>query len=294
MASIAVLGVWAVQGAGLSWRLGPEMHSILNASVERGRWRMHECTLLDGETSFANSCVDRARRPLLFLWGDSTAAALVPGLRDLQKTRPFGLAQYSTTACEPVLSDVVAPHCADINHKVFATLAGVQPDIVLLQAIWHPNDEHLDALATTVAEIKKLGVPHVVVLGRVPVWEGGLPRLVLDFYKQNLRRLPERLPQPEADKWYDNWMRERLTPLGATFVSAWDAFCSPVEGCLVRLPSAQGKMGLVATDILHLSEAGSAYLVAAMERKLFPVDLLTREAASDRNTVAERSGNLAQ
>jgi peptidoglycan/LPS O-acetylase OafA/YrhL len=277
MASVAALGVWAVQGAGLSWRFAPEVLSILQASQQTQRWRINDCTLIYGTTVFADSCIDRDRRPLLFLWGDSTAAALAPGLLDLQKKRQFGLAQFSTSSCAPILSDAASPYCGAMNHKVFATLAGVQPNIVLLEAIWYPTREHLDALANTVTEIKKLGVPHVVVLGRVPVWEGGLPRHIVKFYRRHTGRLPQRLPQLEREKWYDDWMRKRLEPLGVTFVSAWDALCSPAEGCLVRLPNADGNMDLVATDMLHLSEAGSAFLVAAIEQKLFPMELVAHD-----------------
>lgn len=91
MASIAALGVWTIQGDGLNFRFPLELRSILQASVQAERWRRHECTMIDGKTDFAETCVDRDRRPLLFLWGDSTAAALVPGLRDLQQRRNFGL-----------------------------------------------------------------------------------------------------------------------------------------------------------------------------------------------------------
>jgi hypothetical protein len=66
-------------------------------------------------------------------------------------------------------------------------------------------------------------------------------------------------------------MRERLEPIGVTFISAWDAMCN-AEGCLVRSAGSNDKMDISATDLLHLSETGSAFLIRAIERDIFAAD----------------------
>jgi peptidoglycan/LPS O-acetylase OafA/YrhL len=269
MASISAFGVWTVYGAGLTWRFPAEIRSILGMPQQADRWRVHQCMLLTTDTEFSDACNDQ-RRPLVFLWGDSTSGALMPGLLDLQQKRNFGIAQFNISSCEPVLTEAVDAHCRDMNGRVLDVLAKTQPQIVLLQAIWYPTTEHLDGLVATINDIRKLSNPHIVVLGRVPVWEGGIKQHILNYYTTHLRTLPNRLPQTVKEKWYDTRMRERLEPIGVTFISAWDAMCNPIDGCVVRVPNKQGEMDIVATDILHLSEAGSAYLINAIQNKILP------------------------
>ena len=270
MSSVALIAGWTIREAGLPSRFPIEVRSILQASVQAERWRRHECIMIGGDASFADTCIDKGDGPLVFLWGDSTAAALVPGLRDLQQKHFFRLAQFTISSCEPLLSSIGGSYCEDMNRKVLAVLERDRPQTVLLEAVWYPTPEHLDGLAATIEKLRQLAIKRIVVLGRVPDWPGGLPRNVFNFYRLNFHTLPTRIRQPEKEKWYDAKMRERLEPLGATFVSAWDAMCDVAEGCIVRLPDVNGRMDLSATDVIHLSEAGSAYLVEAIQAQILP------------------------
>ena len=64
---------------------------------------MNACSISASETTFADTCVERDRRPLVLIWGDSTAGALLPGLRKAQETRNFGIAQLTSSSCIPAL-----------------------------------------------------------------------------------------------------------------------------------------------------------------------------------------------
>src|SRR5260370_35634540 len=89
-------------------------------------WLVYDCLIvLSREWAFADDCVDRGRRPLILVWGDSTAGALMPGLRKAQESRAFGLAQFTASSCIPALNTDVAggPDPPPRNHKGFS-LAG--------------------------------------------------------------------------------------------------------------------------------------------------------------------------
>ncbi len=81
--------------------------------------------------------------------------------------------------------------------------------------------------------------------------------------------VPARLAGAAAsDTQYDDVLRQRLTPLGAEFISARDVLCN-AEGCLTRLGDSAAD--LVAIDQVHLSEKGSQFLVGAIiDRVLTP------------------------
>jgi hypothetical protein len=62
-------------------------------------------------------------------------------------------------------------------------------------------------------------------------------------------------------------MREALVPQGAEFVSAWDALCN-AEGCLTRL--GDGASDIAASDQVHLTEKGSAFLIQSIIDRILP------------------------
>ena len=165
---------------------------MTEVTTQSSQWRVHQCLLdLSHETSFADDCVDRDRRPLILLWGDSTAGALMPGLRKAQETRDFGIAQFTSNSCIPALNTDVAgtPNCRAINDKVLALARELKPDIVLLHGTW---DRYLDGVAETVAALKQQTNARVVVLGSVPWWKRGLPNEVLRYFMLHHRLIPQR------------------------------------------------------------------------------------------------------
>lgn len=264
MAMMAAAGIGVVSGRGFDFRLPPEIRAMANVQTESFKWRFHQCLLdLSRETTFADTCVERDRRPLVLMWGDSTAAALLPGLRKAQAERNFGIAQLTSSSCIPALNADIAstPNCRAMNGKVFAMVRQIKPDVVLLHGTW---EKHLDNVAQTVAALKQETNARIVVLGGVPIWQRGLPSEVLRHFMLYRTLIPERSPngRPTA---YDAVMRARLEPLGAEFVSASDILCN-AGGCLTRIGDVAGD--LTASDQVHLTEKGSVFLVQSIIDRL--------------------------
>jgi peptidoglycan/LPS O-acetylase OafA/YrhL len=264
MVLIAFAGAAVVWGRGFDFRLPAEIRAMAGVSEQPSSWRFRRCLLdLSQDSSFADDCADRNRRPLLLVWGDSTAAALIPGLRKAQETRNFGLAQFTSSSCIPAVNADIAgnPNCRAINDKVLSIVRDIRPDIVLLQATWQ---EHLDEVAATVTAVRQTGA-RVVVLGSVPFWRRGLPSEVMRYYMLRHSLIPLRFNGDIAPGGYDSVLREKLAPLGAEFISARDVLCN-AEGCLTR--TGDGAADISTSDQIHLTENGSAYLIAAIIDRL--------------------------
>ena len=260
MAMIALAGFAVMWGRGFEFRLPPEIRAMATVRTESFKWRFHECLLdLGRETTFADVCVERDRRPLVLVWGDSTAGALLPGLRKAQETHNFGIAQLTSSSCIPALDADIAgvPNCRAMNDKVFALIRQIKPDVVVLHGTW---EKHLDNVARTVAALKRETNARVVVLGGVPWWRRDLPLEVLRYFMLHRALIPERSPASTPTA-YDAVMRARLEPLGAEFISASDALCN-AQGCLTRIGDAAAD--LTASDQVHLTEKGSVYLIEAI------------------------------
>ncbi|MFH0302826.1 acyltransferase family protein [Bradyrhizobium sp. 31Argb] len=261
MVLVAALGGTVVWGRGYDFRLPPEIRAMAGVSTQSAQWRFHQCLLdLGRDTSFADDCVDRDRRPLVVIWGDSTAGALLPGLRKAQETKNFGIAQFTSASCIPVLNVDIpgTPNCRAMNDKVFSLIRDARPDIVLMHGTW---DRYLDEIAETAAALKRETGARVVVLGAVPTWRRGLPNEVLRYFLLYHGLLPARWSGGVTSGWFDAVMREKLSPAGAEFVSAWDVLCNG-EGCLTRIGDSAGD--ITASDGIHLTEKGSTYLVDAV------------------------------
>jgi hypothetical protein len=215
---------------------------------------------LSHESSFADDCVDRNRRPLLLIWGDSTAGSLMPGLREAQRRRDFGIAQFTSSACAPALhADIPGvPNCRAMNDKVLALAVELKPDIVLLHG---GADKFIDNIAETVAVLKRETRARIVVLGAEPVWKRGLPNEVLRYYMLHHRLIPARTTESVSANWYDAELRAKLVPKGAEFISAWDVFCND-DGCLARLGDQASD--ITSSDTIHLTEKGSVFLVQSI------------------------------
>jgi peptidoglycan/LPS O-acetylase OafA/YrhL len=264
MMLIAAAGGVVVHGRGFDFRLPPEIREMADVPVQASQWRVHDCLLdLNHELSFADSCVDRDRRPLIFVWGDSTAAALMPGLRKAQQTRDFGIAQFTSNSCIPALNVDVAgtPNCRAVNGKVLSLAREIRPDIVVLHGTW---EKYFDQVAETVTALKQQTKARVVVLGAVPVWKRGLPNEVLRYFMLHERLISERSDRAEPD-WTAAVLRAKLAPSGAEFISAWDAMCD-ADGCLTRV--GETARDISASDQVHLTEKGSEFLVNSIVDRL--------------------------
>ena len=66
-------------------------------------WREGQCFFDIIKSDFKPQCLEQGSGPLLFLWGDSTSAALYPGLKQLQSGMDFRIGQYSRGGCPPSL-----------------------------------------------------------------------------------------------------------------------------------------------------------------------------------------------
>ena len=274
MTVMAGVGLAVVGWDGHPSRLPAEIRDIAKINVDTTKeWRAHSCFLepQSSVSKFVPECVERERRPLLMLWGDSHAAAVYPGLRQLQGSLEFALAQYATAGCPPLLSFSVSghAHCVANNDFVFSVLQETQPDIVLLYSSWTYGDVR-PKLREFVEKLRAINISRIVVMGPPPAWMHGLPKAVHDYYWLHHEVLPKR----SSFRVYvhvgeqTRQLQEYVLSLGVEYISIWDAICAGNE-CLTRV--GDELLSLFAFDGAHLTIPGSAYLARAIAPCLFPV-----------------------
>jgi SGNH domain (fused to AT3 domains) len=274
----AMAGGYAYQRDGFSFRFPKFIQALLeNQPKLDDGWRTGECILDQGHPSseFSPNCIDKDKRPLLFLWGDSHAAALYPGLKHLQDTGAysFGVAQRTGAVCPPIIGDT-RPWCNEINTDSFKLIKELKPEIVMMYAYWsHGLDGKggfaglydLTKLDATVAELKKIGVKKVILMGPSPYWKNSLPHNIVETWKKTkaVTKPPLRLSYGDFGlvaelPIYDKQMRDIAKRLDISYISGVDFLCN-ADGCLTR--DSEDGVKVASVDYGHLTvDAAQTYL----------------------------------
>ena len=244
--------------------------------VDKCMTRLHQ-----GPEIFSEDCIDRrdSARRLLFLWGDSHAASLYPGLARLMADHQPGyrLAQYTASDCPPLLATPASDnrHCARTNQFILQRLASEKPDTVVLAAHWARYGTEpaivgaqMESLRETVQRLKTLGVRRVVVFGHLPTWSIPQPTLLMKHWR-NTGSVPERTNDylKPSSLSYDKVIERAVGGTGAVFVSPIGLMCK-AEGCQVSV-SDKGIFYATAADDSHLTVQGSDLLIERSAAAIF-------------------------
>jgi hypothetical protein len=131
VAAAAVVALW------LPPQLPKDIAALIDVPTGTPEWRIGRCMLNGADEDFVPGCIEQ-KRPMIALLGDSTAGALMPGLRHLQLRAQFGITQFTVSSCQPLLATTArwtTKACVDRNREIVGLLAKTPPDVVLLHAL---------------------------------------------------------------------------------------------------------------------------------------------------------------
>ncbi len=99
MALVAVFGIAIVIAGGFESRFSPPLQEIARIKKKDHPGLQDTCFLSAPGGAFTARCIEEGTKPLVFLWGDSTAAVLYPALKEVAVNRgSFRLARYRAIA----------------------------------------------------------------------------------------------------------------------------------------------------------------------------------------------------
>lgn len=265
MIALGAVGLAADRTDGLPIRIPASIRPFMLTGSESSRYWRTGCLMgpEQGAADFATECAGSGGRPLVFIWGDSYAASLYPGLKHYADERGFDIAEYTASACPPLIGYVNAERrfCKPINDYVLTRISELHPDVVVFYSTWSYSEPDLRNGLQRSAELLRPLTKKIILLGPPATWLGkGLSGNVLDYYFSNLALLPERT-------WYrsnENWTRQVESVLESAaanekidYISMRRLMCND-QGCLARI----GPNGseLTAFDSGHLTHAGSIFM----------------------------------
>lgn len=202
-------------------------------------------------------------KEVIFLWGDSHAAHLYPGLLSAVGNGRR-IYQYTASLCAPILGMEVKarPYCRGINDHIFQILKSIRPDQVVLAASWayYPWKE----LHGTIRHLKALGIKRIFLVGPVPSWKKSLSVLMLEYYKSNKRgSMPERMNYGllQDNVTLDAEMQREFSNEDINYLSIINILCES-SGCLTK--TNHREPALISWDDAHFTVPGSEYVVSKL------------------------------
>ena len=207
--------------------------------------------------------------PKVFLWGDSHAAHLYPGLESVVGSR-VALSQLTTAECGPLmLGSSVSSKCMERNTEILALIEKERPDVVILASNWGVHGELLTKyLEGTLRRLRELKIKKIVVVGQHPTWKDSVPSLLAQKVKGDpLHRLIKRIPgvlrndPPQKDAV----LRPIVETFGGVFVAPFDVLCN-ADGCLVV--AGDSVDSITTWDDAHLTVAGSRVMAERLKQEL--------------------------
>ncbi|MGW8390351.1 acyltransferase family protein [Pseudoduganella sp. HUAS MS19] len=222
-----------------------------------------------------------AARPLVFIWGDSYAASLYPGLAKLAATKPFGIAQFTAGNAPPFfLSDKIAANNKSLeaaNSEALEAARILQPEVIVISWMtggmnaYDTPQKSMAGLGETVRRIRSATPKsRIVVVGPLPEWNRTLLNSMIGYSQTAPMHAlaPEYMSfglRTETPKW-DEHFKTEMPKIGVSYISALDVMCN-TQGCLTQVGPTTND--LTAVDSGHLTKPSSEYFVDRIGARIF-------------------------
>lgn len=223
-------------------------------------------------SSIDASCYTRSKnsKKAIFIWGDSHAQALYPGLKNTLPSN-ISILQVASSGCHPDLIESVKSgdnYCKVSNNFALMKIQKEQPDMVIL-AQYKGHD--INKTREIVSYLRNIGIKNILVIGPDPSWEPALYKVIATKYWINTPdRISTNLNQSVMSEERD--MQKSIKPTdNFQYVSLIKFFCNK-EGCLTYLNNDK-KNGIVTFDYGHFTPIASTYLAKNLLTPLILKDI---------------------
>jgi peptidoglycan/LPS O-acetylase OafA/YrhL len=222
------------------------------------------------------------KSPLVLVWGDSHAHSITLGLREKSKLFGFSLAQYTASACPPLIDFTVEarPQCKSINEYVAQKIKTLKPNMVILSAYWYLYNGYegyskLDytKLQATIRFLKDQHIPNITIVGELPSFYNDQPDIAVRvFISGKTDRTFYKFNREAAA--VNDMIRAVATANTVNFVSPVELLCND-QGCLIS--TSKSVLIPLAWDYGHLTKSGALHLLdLAMTMKQLSLPMATQ------------------
>ena len=139
----------------------------------------------------------------IFLWGDSLAAHLYPGLKHKYSSK-YNIWQRSVDTCKPTIFTLQEKNkknsCEFVNDLVIKEIIEIQPEKIFISGGWAEND--LQKIQKLIDIIGTKSKSKIYLVGPSIRWQDPLPKILLKKYKIS-KKIPKFLSDKNHKKNFD-------------------------------------------------------------------------------------------
>jgi len=251
---------------GLPQRYSTEILSLIDFNYEyKKAYQTEKCHIEKKDLitkNFFKNCKIKINKNKdnIYLWGDSLAAHLYPGINDKYNTK-YNIWQRTIDACKPFLinSDQNTKDltCDKINKFIFNEILETKPDKIFISGFWSKND--LDEIKRIIEKLKENNIKNIYLVGPSLRWHDPLPKILLRKY-----RISKEIPRYLYDKNHiknfklDNEFREFAKKNSIKYLSLIKILCKKDLTCLVKV--GEEPDSITNWDENHFTEKASIFI----------------------------------
>jgi hypothetical protein len=235
-----------------------------------GTYRMGTCFLEPKQShkSFSDDCLPKNINTSVLIWGDSHAASLSFGIRQVFPN----VAQYTASGCPPIKDGIVAGRffCKEINDFVFEKIQNIKPQVIYMSAYWNSDLYKAMDIPTevekTIKEIQRISPSsQIVLIGTFPQWPPNLPTHIYKSKMELEDKIYLRTPLFANINALDKTLNAIATKTNIEFYSVLDASCIN-DSCLATTLY-DDKIMPTTWDYGHLTNGGAVLLANKIKTK---------------------------
>ena len=200
----------------------------------------------------------------IYLWGDSLAAHLIPGLKESLKE--FNLTFRTAATCLPIINN--SDKCEKINSFIFNEIKKSKVDYLILSGAWGQVNNDLSEiknLEKTIIELNKHNIEKIYLVGPSIRWSKPLPRLIIKYYRYK-RNIPKYLfdDNHSSRTKLDGEYKKIAKKYNLIYLSPINFFCRNNE-CLTMID--KNSNSLVTWDESHFTKISSIFFIEGIKNK---------------------------
>ena len=201
-----------------------------------------------------------ANKDNIFLWGDSLAAHLYPGLNQ-KYSNNYNIFQRSVDGCKPSILNFENKNktsiCVKINEKILEEIKKIQPDKIFISGFWSKED--IIKIGRLITILRQNGISNIYLVGPSVRWHDPLPKILLKKYSLS-KKIPKYLYDKnhknnfDLDKNFNNFAKKT----SINYLSIIKILCNENYKCLTKV--GEKADSILTWDENHFTEKGSKFV----------------------------------
>ncbi len=251
---------------GLPQRYSKEIMNLINFNYNYKEIYQSGTCHIENKKAFKNKYFQKCKTNLevnkddLFIWGDSLAAHLYPGI-NYKYGKKYNIWQRTTDACKPSANNSpqnnLDPNCKKINKFIINEIKKLKPKKVFIAGFWSHND--LNDIEETIKKLKNNNIDSIYLVGPSIRWQDPLPKILLKKYRIS-KKIPYYLSDKNHQKNFelDKKFQSFADKNAIRYLSLIKLLCKDDLTCLVKVD--EGPDGITNWDENHFTKKASIYI----------------------------------